>query len=74
MVLSDFLKEIRGITIVARKAHSEQATKREVEVEEVEPSDQSPDDTTPFHSEEEDGDMNYPDGTNTDLDDRDLGC
>ena len=74
VVLSEFLKEIRDITSVARKSHSEQAPKREVAIEEVEPSSQSQDDTTPIHSEEEDGDVAYPDGSNTDFDDRDVGC
>lgn len=74
MVLSEFLKEIRDITIVARKTHSEQTTKQEVTIEEADPSDQTREDTTPIHSEEEDGDVNYPDGSNTDLDDRDPGC
>ncbi|KAF9651765.1 ARM repeat-containing protein [Thelephora ganbajun] len=73
VVLSEFLKEIRDITIVARKTHSEQAAKQEVAIEEVEPSDQNQGDATPVHSEDDDGDANYPDGTNTDLDDRDLG-
>lgn len=74
MVLSEFLKEIRDITVVARKTQTEQAVKRDVAVEDAEPSDQSQGDTTPVYSEEEEGDVNYPDGTNTDLDDRDLGC
>ena len=74
MVLSDFLKEIRDITVVARKTQNEQAAKREVAIEEAEPSDQNQGDTTPIHSEEEDGDVHYPDDSNTDLDDRDLGC
>lgn len=74
VVLSDFLKEIRDITIVARKTQSEQATKREVNIEEAEPSDQNQEVTTPIHSEEEDGDTHYPDDSNTDFDDRDLGC
>jgi hypothetical protein len=74
VVLSDFLKEIRDITIVARKTYGEQAVKREVATEEAEPSDQNQEVTTPIYSEEEDGDVDYPDGTNTDLDDRDLGC
>lgn len=74
VVLSEFLKEIRDITSVARKAHSEQAPKREVAIEEVEQSSQSQGDTTPIHSEEEDADGTYPDGSNTDFDDRDVGC
>ena len=74
VVLSEFLKEIRDITIVARKTYSEQAQKWEVAIEDVEPSDQTQDNTTPIHSEEEDGEVTYPDGTNTDFDDRDLGC
>lgn len=74
MVLSEFLKEIRDITAVARKSHSEQALKREVAIEEVELSDQVQGDTTPIHSEEDDGDANYPEGSNTDFDDRDVGC
>jgi hypothetical protein len=74
VVLSEFLKEIRDITAVARKSQSEQAPKRDVAIEEVEPSGQSQGETTPIHSEEEDGDMNYPDGSNTDFDDRDVGC
>lgn len=74
MVLSEFLKEIRDITAVARKSHSEQAPKREVAIEEVELSDQVQGDTTPIHSEEDDGDANYPEGSNTDFDDRDVGC
>ena len=71
VVLSEFLKEIRDITVVARKTHNEQAAKQETSVEGTELGDQE--DTTPVYSEEE-GDVNYPDGTNTDLDDRDLGC
>jgi len=74
VVLSEFLKEIRDITVVARKTQNEQAPKREVAIEEAEPSDQTQGDTTPIHSEEDDGDANYPDGSNTDFDDRDLGC
>lgn len=74
VVLSEFLREIRDITIVARKTHSEQTTKREVTIEEAEPSDQNQEDATPVHSEEEEGDVNYPEDFNTDLDDRDLGC
>lgn len=74
VVLSEFLKEIRGITAVARKAHGEQAPKRDVAIEEVEPSGESQGDTTPIHSEEDDGDMNYPDGSTMDFDDRDVGC
>ena len=70
MVLSEFLKEIRTITAVTRKNHGEQAPKREVAIEEVEPSSQSQGDTTPIHSEEDDGDVNY---WNTDFDDRDVG-
>ena len=73
MVLSDFLKEIRDITIVARKTHSEQAAKREVPIEETEQSDQSQGNTTPVHSEE-DSDVQYAEGSNTDFDDRDIGC
>jgi hypothetical protein len=74
VVLSEFLKEIRDITVVARKTHSEQPVKQEVAIEETEPSDQNQGDTTPIHSEEEDGDALSPDDSNTDLDDRDLGC
>jgi vacuole morphology and inheritance protein 14 len=74
VVLSEFLKEIRVITAVARKTHGELAPKQEVAIEEVEPSGESQGDTTPIHSEEDDGDVNYPDGSNTDFDDRDLGC
>jgi len=74
VVLSEFLKEIRDITVVARKTHSEQVAKREVAIEEAEPSDQTQGDTTPIHSEGDDGDVLSPDGSNTDLDDRDLGC
>ncbi|KAF9782164.1 ARM repeat-containing protein [Thelephora terrestris] len=73
VVLSEFLKEIRVITAVARKTHGELAPKQEVAIEEVEPSGESQGDTTPIHSEEDDGDVNYPDGSNTDFDDRDLG-
>jgi len=73
VVLSEFLKEIRDITVVARKTHNEQAAKQDTSAEGTEPSDQNQEDTTPVYSEEE-GDVNYPDGTNTDLDDRDLGC
>lgn len=73
VVLSEFLKEIRDITSVARKASGEQAPKREVAIEEVEPSGQSQGDTTPIHSEEGDGDANYPDGSSADFDDRDAG-
>ena len=73
VVLSEFLKEIRDITVVARKTHNEQEAKQETAAEGAEPSDQSQEDTTPVYSEEE-GEVNYPDGTNTDLDDRDLGC
>jgi hypothetical protein len=74
VVLSEFLKEIRDITAVARRSHNEQAPKREVAIEEVELSGQSQGDTTPIHSEEDDGDATYPDGSNTDFDDRDVGC
>lgn len=74
VVLSEFLKEIRDITAVARKTQNEQAPKREVAIEEVEQSSQNQGDTTPIHSEEEDGDLAYPDGSNTDFDDRDVGC
>ena len=74
MVLSDFLKEIRDITTVARKTQGEEEAKREAAAEEPESSDQSHEDTPPFHSEEEQSDVGYPDGTSTDLDDRDLGC
>lgn len=74
MVLSEFLKEIRDITVVARKTHSEQAAKQEVAIEEAEPSDQTQGETTPIHSEEEDGDVHYPDDSSTGLDDRDPGC
>lgn len=73
MVLSEFLKEIRDVTIVARKSHSEQAAKREVPIEEGDPSDQSQGNTTPIHSEE-DSDVHYAEGSNTDFDDRDIGC
>ena len=73
MVLSEFLKEIRDITVVARKTNNEQAAKQDASAEGTELSDQNQEDTTPVYSEEE-GDVNYPDGTNTDLDDRDLGC
>lgn len=74
MVLSEFLKEIRDITVVARKTQNEQTAKRDVTIEEAEPGDQNQGDTTPIHSEEDDGDVNFPDGSNTDFDDRDLGC
>ena len=74
VVLSEFLKEIRDITVVARKSHSEQAAKREVTIEEAEPSDQNQGDTTPIHSEEDDGEVRYPEDSNTDFDDRDVGC
>lgn len=74
VVLSEFLKEIRDITVVARKAYNEQAPKQEVAIEEVEPSVQSQGDVTPIHSEEDDGDVNYPDDSNPDFDDRDVGC
>ena len=73
MVLSEFLKEIRDITVVARKTQNEQTAKQETSADGSEPSDQNQGDTTPAYSEE-DGEGNYPDGTNTDLDDRDLGC
>lgn len=73
VVLSEFLKEIRTITAVTRKTRGEQAPKREVAIEETELSSQSQGDTTPIHSEEEDGDVNYPDVWNTDFDDRDVG-
>ena len=73
-MISEFLKEIRDITIVAKKSHGEQAAKREVTIEEAEPGDQNQEDTTPFHSEEEDGDAHYPDDSSTGLDDRDPGC
>lgn len=73
VVLNEFLKEIRGITAVARKTHDEQAPKLDVDIEEIETSGQSQGDITPIHSEEGDGDVNYPDGSNTDFDDRDAG-
>lgn len=73
VVLSEFLKEIRNITAVARKSPGEQASKREVAIEEVESSGQSQGETTPIHSEEDNSDLNYPDGWNTDFDDRDVG-
>jgi hypothetical protein len=73
VVLSEFLKEIRTITAVTRKTNGDQVPKREVAIEEVEPSSQSQGDTTPIHSEEDDGDGNYPDGWNTDFDDKDVG-
>ena len=73
VVLSEFLKEIRDITVVARRAHNEQTTKQDTTAEGAELSDQNQEDTTPVYSEEE-GEGNYPDGSNTDLDDRDLGC
>ena len=73
MVLSEFLKEIRTITAVTRKTHGEQVPKREVAIEKVKQGSQSQGNTTPIHSEEDDGDLNYPDGWHTDFDDRDVG-
>ena len=74
VVLSEFLKEIQEITAVARKSHSDEAPKRDVAIEDVDSNDQNQGDSTPIHSEEDDGDVTYPDGSNTDLEDRDVGC
>ena len=74
VVLSEFLKEIRDITTVARKTQGEEAVKRDATAEESELSDQMQEDMPSSHGEEEEGDMGYPDGSTTDLDDRELGC
>lgn len=74
VVLSEFLREIRDITNVARKTQSEEAAKREAAAEGSESSDQNQEGTTTPQSEEEESDANSPDGTSTDLDDRHLGC